>query len=213
MTIICPAVAMMKWSERNKREQKLKVGYGGAHEQLPESVYTPASWRNRRDRRRSTQPDRLDAKMEHAVFRAGRASDAGPGCITRWLLAALAREARRIRAIADDRSTTPCGVMFEESDSVIEKLMEGIRPHPEVCPPSSDKDGPFLPPYRPPPWLLEVRSAHLAPGKKVTFGTPRGKPPWLLQVKSAHQAPDTNGNFWTPRDLSPWLLKARYQLG
>ncbi|KAG0424123.1 hypothetical protein HPB47_000109 [Ixodes persulcatus] len=77
-------------------------------------------------------PDRLDAKMEHAVFRAGRANDAGPGCITRWLPAALAREARRIRAIADDGSTTPCGVMFEESDSVVEKLIEGIRPHPCV---------------------------------------------------------------------------------
>ncbi|KAG0427173.1 hypothetical protein HPB47_025756, partial [Ixodes persulcatus] len=70
--------------------------------------------------------------MEHAVFRAGRASDAGPGCITRWLPAALAREVRRIRAIADDRSATPCGVMFEESDSVVEKLIEGIRPHPCV---------------------------------------------------------------------------------
>ncbi|KAG0414674.1 hypothetical protein HPB47_008166, partial [Ixodes persulcatus] len=67
---------------------------------------------------------------EHAVFRAGRASDAGPGCITRWLPAALAGEARRIRAIADDGSTTPCGVIFEESDSVVEKLIEGIRPHP-----------------------------------------------------------------------------------
>ncbi|KAG0435111.1 hypothetical protein HPB47_018677 [Ixodes persulcatus] len=71
--------------------------------------------------------------MERAVFRAGRrASDAGPGCIMRWLPAALAREARRIRAIADDESTTPCGVMFEESDSVVEKLIEGIRPHPCV---------------------------------------------------------------------------------
>ncbi|KAG0429498.1 hypothetical protein HPB47_023590 [Ixodes persulcatus] len=39
-------------------------------------------------------PDRLDGKMEYAVFRAGRASDAGPGCITRWLPAALKREAR-----------------------------------------------------------------------------------------------------------------------
>ncbi|KAG0417210.1 hypothetical protein HPB47_005793, partial [Ixodes persulcatus] len=93
------------------------------------TLYTPASWRNRRDQRRSTQPDHLDAKMEHAVFRAGRASDAGPGCITRWLPAALARKTQRIRAIADDRSTTPCGVMFEESDSVVEKLIEGIRPH------------------------------------------------------------------------------------
>ncbi|KAG0421079.1 hypothetical protein HPB47_003021 [Ixodes persulcatus] len=72
--------------------------------------------------------------MEHAVFRAGRASDAGPGCITRWLPAALAREARRIRAVADDRSTTPCGVMFEESDSVVEKLIEGIRSHPHGHP-------------------------------------------------------------------------------
>ncbi|KAG0421114.1 hypothetical protein HPB47_002991 [Ixodes persulcatus] len=70
--------------------------------------------------------------MEHAVFRAGRASDAGPGCITRWLPAALAREARRIRAIADDGSTTPCGVMFEESDSVVEKLIEGIRGRPSM---------------------------------------------------------------------------------
>ncbi|KAG0414632.1 hypothetical protein HPB47_008206 [Ixodes persulcatus] len=70
--------------------------------------------------------------MEHAVFRAGRTKDAGPGCITRWLPAALAREARRIRAIADDGSTTPCGVMFEESDSVVEKLIKGIRPHPCV---------------------------------------------------------------------------------
>ncbi|KAG0411908.1 hypothetical protein HPB47_010958 [Ixodes persulcatus] len=50
-------------------------------------------------------------------------------CIPRWLPAALAREARRIRAIADDGSTTPCGVMFEESDSVVEKLIEGIRFH------------------------------------------------------------------------------------
>ncbi|KAG0439629.1 hypothetical protein HPB47_016577 [Ixodes persulcatus] len=82
------------------------------------------------DMRKKMSPDRLDAKMEHAVFRAGRASDAGPGCITRWLPAALAREARRMRAIADDRSTTPCGVMSEESDSVVEKLIEGIRPHP-----------------------------------------------------------------------------------
>ncbi|KAG0416803.1 hypothetical protein HPB47_006117 [Ixodes persulcatus] len=78
----------------------------------------------------ATQPDRLDAKRGHAVFRAGRASDAGPECITRWLPAALAREARRMRAIADDGSTTPCSVMFEESDSVVEKLIEGIRPHP-----------------------------------------------------------------------------------
>ncbi|KAG0433886.1 hypothetical protein HPB47_019508 [Ixodes persulcatus] len=40
------------------------------------------------------KPGRLDAKMEHAVFRAGRASDAGPECVTCWLPAALAREAR-----------------------------------------------------------------------------------------------------------------------
>ncbi|CAN7951127.1 unnamed protein product [Ixodes pacificus] len=70
--------------------------------------------------------------MEHAVFRAVRASDAGPGCTTRWFPSALAREARRIRAIADDGSTTPCGVMFEESDSVVEKLIEGICFHPCV---------------------------------------------------------------------------------
>ncbi|KAG0422267.1 hypothetical protein HPB47_001890 [Ixodes persulcatus] len=83
--------------------------------------------------------------MEHAVFRAGRASDAGPGCITRWLPAALAREARRIRAIADERSTTPCGVMFEESDSVVEKLIEGIRPHPYYTGPTRRADARRLP--------------------------------------------------------------------
>ncbi|KAG0410726.1 hypothetical protein HPB47_012147 [Ixodes persulcatus] len=110
------------------------------------TLYTPASWRNRHDRRHSTQPDRLDAKMEHAIFRAGRASDAEPGCITRWLPAALAREARRIRAIADDGSTTPCGVMFEESDSVVEKLIEGIRTHP---PPTLEYSGPIPGPVRP----------------------------------------------------------------
>ncbi|KAG0435844.1 hypothetical protein HPB47_018290, partial [Ixodes persulcatus] len=89
------------------------------------------------------QPDRLDAKMEHAVFRAGRASDAGSGCITRWLPAALAREARRIRTIAHDRSTTPCGVTFEESDSVVEKLIEGIRPHPYQVPDTSSCQSSF----------------------------------------------------------------------
>ncbi|KAG0425893.1 hypothetical protein HPB47_026960, partial [Ixodes persulcatus] len=98
---------------------------------------------------------------EHAVFRAGCASDAGPGCITRWLPAALAREARRIRAIADDGSTTPCGVMFEEPDSVFEKLIEGICPHPDclsgVCWESADGEVSrvnWVPPV--PRWVFRI---------------------------------------------------------
>lgn len=39
MAITCPAEVMMKLSKQNKRKQKLKVGHGGAHAQMLQSVY------------------------------------------------------------------------------------------------------------------------------------------------------------------------------